>query len=320
MSAADCSGCGLPVATPADAGSWTPDGTVCWRGGRCEVPVTADADADYEHALGGLRGHIVYGEQTAGDTPIAWVQVKVALPYLRDAERALVAERTRADAAEADRDALRAEVGRLRAENTRLAHLASQTMDLVVERNHYRERAETHRARIDWMQSVAAAAMRDGLAACRDLRGRLRGEGLRLARAVAVVTAVRHEHATRAAWLATLPACASAPAGVVAAEAATRAALDGAPVDVVLVVDALRAENARLRAIVEGRTTAPTRDEVDVHFAAGGRWILRWSDGTFGTARGPCAVADASEPGILTAVRWWPLDRDGRPCAWPVTP
>jgi hypothetical protein len=228
--------------------------------------------------------------------------------------------RTRADAAEADRDALRAEVGRLRAENTRLAHLASQTMDLVVERNHYRERAETHRARIDWMQSVAAAAMRDGLAACRDLRGRLRGEGLRLARAVAVVTAVRHEHATRAAWLATLPACASAPAGVVAAEAATRAALDGAPVDVVLVVDALRAENARLRAIVEGRTTAPTRDEVDVHFAAGGRWILRWSDGTFGTARGPCAVADASEPGILTAVRWWPLDRDGRPCAWPVTP
>ncbi len=37
MSAADCPGCGLPVATPADAGSWTPDGTVCWRGGRCEV-------------------------------------------------------------------------------------------------------------------------------------------------------------------------------------------------------------------------------------------------------------------------------------------
>lgn len=56
---------------------------------------------DYEHALGGLRGHIVYGEQTAGDTPVAWVQVKVALPYLRNAERVLVAERTRAEAAEA---------------------------------------------------------------------------------------------------------------------------------------------------------------------------------------------------------------------------
>jgi len=77
---------------------------------------------DYEHALGGLRGHIVYGEQTAGDTPVAWVQVKVALPYLRDAERALVAERTRAEAAEAEcarltteRDAARAEAAGLRA-------------------------------------------------------------------------------------------------------------------------------------------------------------------------------------------------------------
>lgn len=56
---------------------------------------------DYEHALGGLRGHIVYGEQTAGDTPVAWVQVKVALPYLRNAERVLVAERARAEAADA---------------------------------------------------------------------------------------------------------------------------------------------------------------------------------------------------------------------------
>ncbi len=63
--------------------------------------MTADADADYEHALGGLRGHIVYGEQTAGDTPVAWVQVKVALPYLRNAERVLVAERARAEAADA---------------------------------------------------------------------------------------------------------------------------------------------------------------------------------------------------------------------------
>lgn len=75
-------------------------------------------------------------------------------------------ERTRADAAEA-------EVARLRAENTRLAHLAGQAADLVVERNHYRERAETHRSRIDWMQSVAASAMRQGLAACRRLRADL---------------------------------------------------------------------------------------------------------------------------------------------------
>ena len=64
---------------------------------------------------------------------------------------------------------------------------------------------------------------------------------------------MRLRDAERELRLATLPACASAPTDVVAAEAATRAALDGAPVDVVLVVDALRAENARLRAIVEGR-------------------------------------------------------------------
>lgn len=70
---------------------------------------------DYEHALGGLRGHIVYGEQTAGDTPVAWVQVKVALPYLRNAERVLVAERARAEAAEAECARLRAIVESVRA-------------------------------------------------------------------------------------------------------------------------------------------------------------------------------------------------------------
>ena len=130
------------------------------------------------------------------------------------------AHRTRADAAEADRDALRAE-------NTDLATVAYRAASLAVERNRWRARAEMVGARVNDAERITAEAMRQGLAACRDLRGRLRGEGLRLARAVAVVTAVRHEHATRAAWLATLPACASAPAGVVAAEAATRAALDG---------------------------------------------------------------------------------------------
>ena len=51
MSAADCPGCGLPVATPADAGSWTPDGTVCWRGGRCEVSAADDADRALDRLL-----------------------------------------------------------------------------------------------------------------------------------------------------------------------------------------------------------------------------------------------------------------------------
>lgn len=86
---------------------------------------------DYEHALGGLRGHIVYGEQTAGDTPIAWVQVKVALPYLRDAERALVAERTRADAAEEALTRLRSKHDAARQAHAELASAVREYRDAV---------------------------------------------------------------------------------------------------------------------------------------------------------------------------------------------
>jgi hypothetical protein len=81
--------------------------------------------------------------------------------------------------------------------------------------------------------------------------------------------------------------------------------------------DALRAQVEEARAILEGRTVAPTLADVAAHAAAGGRWILRWSDGAFGHARGPCAVTDAREPGVVTAVRWWPLDATGRPTTWP---
>ncbi len=182
MSAADCPGCGLPVATPADAGSWTPDGTVCWRGGRCEVPVTADADADYEHALGGLRGHIVYGEQTAGDTPVAWVQVKVALPYLRNAERVLVAERARAEAADARSanllmcgEAAERAAEEAHAQHAALAALvraylaAEETMRLVAADDHrrdtYHEWAKRHGAAMDAVDA-ARAALVAGVARC----------------------------------------------------------------------------------------------------------------------------------------------------------
>lgn len=84
---------------------------------------------DYEHALGGLRGHIVYGEQTAGDTPVEWMQVKVALPYLRDAERALIAERQRANAAEAEVATSRALADALRADNERLRAIVAGRSD-----------------------------------------------------------------------------------------------------------------------------------------------------------------------------------------------
>jgi len=59
----------------------------------------------------------------------------------------------------------------------------------------------------------------------RALTDSMRADNVRLR---GIVAAVRHERAARAAWLATLPACATAPAEVVAAEAATGAALDAA--------------------------------------------------------------------------------------------
>lgn len=180
------------------------------------------------------------------------------------------AHRQRADAAEAElataralADALRESDERLRAENTRFAAAASQAADLAVERNHHRERHYDFAARVDWMQSVAAEAMRVGLATCRDLRGRLRGEALRLTRA--------------------------------------------------------DAEVARLRAIVEGRTTPPTEAEAAAHNAAGGWWCISRAG-----VCPPAAVDAFRGDGDVTAhlpfvagATWLPLDRDGRPCAWP---
>ena len=134
---------------------------------------------DYEHALGGLRGHIVYGEQTAGDTPIAWVQVKVALPYLRDAERALVAERTRAEAAEADRDHWRAQ-----------ATMAAPCVDAASERDAARRAATFAEMERDTLRGLTDAMRADNV--------RLRGivESVRSARAVSAAAAERYT----AAW------------------------------------------------------------------------------------------------------------------------
>lgn len=58
--------------------------------------------------------------------------------------------------------------------------------------------------------------------------------------------------------------------------------------------DALRAQLAEARAIVEGRTVAPADAERAAH---SGEWLVRYRDSR--------------------AVRWWPLDSTGRPCAWP---
>ena len=165
---------------------------------------------DYEHALGGLRGHIVYGEQTAGDTPVAWVQVKVALPYLRNAERVLVAERARASAAEAECARLTTELDAAR----RAATFAEMERDT--------------------------------------LRG---------------------------------------------------------------LTDAMRADNVRLRAIVEGRTVAPSDAEITAHHDAGGSGWLVSSDRD--VIPYTLCRSEARDGGASPGARWWALDASGRPCPWP---
>lgn len=123
-------------------------------------------------------------------------------------------------------------------------------------------------------------------------------------------------------------------------------------------VETLRAEAALLREIIEGRTTPPTAAEVAAY---DGAWLLceaRGIEGTDGSAGdvadwthvktlciakendvtrccylgggpdvsvGDVIIADRDGMGTTywwaDGTRWWPLDADGRPCAWPtVTP
>ena len=79
--------------------------------------------------------------------------------------------------------------------------------------------------------------------------------------------------------------------------------------------EAAEAEVARLRAIVEGRTVAPSDAEIDAHWRAGGAWLV-----------GRTVVTGAAEARRLASlgiagVTWVALDgllRGGAPCPWPV--
>jgi hypothetical protein len=84
-----------------------------------------------------------------------------------------------------------------------------------------------------------------------------------------------------------------------------------------------RTERDALRAVIEGRTTPPTDEEVAAHAAAGGQWRTLGLRG-FGLS-GDVLDGDASR--AIRAVsersrvprRWWALDAEGRPCGWPPT-
>lgn len=76
--------------------------------------------------------------------------------------------------------------------------------------------------------------------------------------------------------------------------------------------DEARAEVERFRAIIEGRTIAPTDEEIAAHAKHGGLWQY------LSAGRLCHGWLDSLE--LLHGApvsRWWPIDRDGRPCAWP---
>lgn len=85
--------------------------------------------------------------------------------------------------------------------------------------------------------------------------------------------------------------------------------------------DALHRAEA-LRAIIEGRTTPPTEAEIAAHDRAGGGWVICSPAAPLDTRIVCLSAATAKVRAAFCrgAVirRWWPLDNDGRPCAWPV--
>ena len=79
--------------------------------------------------------------------------------------------------------------------------------------------------------------------------------------------------------------------------------------------DAMRADNVRLRAIVEGRTVPPTPQEIAAHHDASGSGWLVSSDRD--VIPYTLCRSEARDGGAPDGARWWPLDASGRPCPWP---
>lgn len=76
-------------------------------------------------------------------------------------------------------------------------------------------------------------------------------------------------------------------------------------------------ELARLRAIVEGRTVPPTDAEIAAHPA----WLVcTLPRGPHQRGGGHVRVTPSTAPPYRRYPgRWWALDAEGRPCAWPTT-
>lgn len=77
---------------------------------------------------------------------------------------------------------------------------------------------------------------------------------------------------------------------------------------------------AELEAILAGRTTPPTDEEIYAHEVAGGMWVATPARKTISGRSWSCAMSTAYEVRrflVSPGDRWIPLDAAGRPCAWP---
>jgi hypothetical protein len=93
------------------------------------------------------------------------------------------------------------------------------------------------------------------------------------------------------------------------------------PENVAAIVEAITAHIADaddLAVTLKGRDTAPTDDEIAAHREAEAGWLVAVPH-----VYGPADVyfvghSEARDGGAPDGATWWPLDYDGRPCAWPV--
>ncbi len=89
--------------------------------------------------------------------------------------------------------------------------------------------------------------------------------------------------------------------------------------DLAHTVVAQAAEIASLRAIIDGRTTPPTGEEIEAHHRAGGTWYVASTHGrALTTTRGDAIALCGHLAANKYSATWWAIDVRGRPCAWPV--
>lgn len=84
----------------------------------------------------------------------------------------------------------------------------------------------------------------------------------------------------------------------------------------------MTAKHDALRTIIAGRTTPPTDEDLAMHAATGGRWRTAHIIGTATLSRDGMGADEAEHVRAQMlqshVYRWWALDADRVPCAWPV--